>query len=388
MSSVVPQTAAERDGPLDVEDGSHPRLRRRLIVVALVIALAAAGIAVAVTTPFGGGGGANPRVIDNAARTSLTTVAQRSLSSQTNTSATLGYARSYDVINQAQGTITALPGDGKIITQGHVLYEVNGSPVVLLYGSVPAYRTLAEGMEGPDVKELKAALVALGYATKAELDATSDRFGWRTKDALEELQADLGVDETGILALGQAVFLPSALRITGRPATLGAPAQPGAAVLSASSTRRRVTIALDAAEQGQVEVGDKVIITLPDNSTTPGVVSSVGTVATTSSSDNGDSSGAPTITVEVTPTHPSATGHLDQAPVLVSITTAHVKTALVVPVNALLALAGGGYAVEVSSGGTRHLVPVTLGIFDDAEGLVQVSGSGLQAGQRVVVPAA
>jgi multidrug efflux pump subunit AcrA (membrane-fusion protein) len=73
--------------------------------------------------------------------------------------------------------------------------------------------------------------------------------------------------------------------------------------------------------------------------------------------------------------------------VLVSITTATVKNVLVVPVDALIALSGGGYAVEVDSGGSRHLVPVTLGMFDDAEGLVQVSGSGLREGQRVVVPA-
>jgi hypothetical protein len=183
------------------------------------------------------------------------------------------------------------------------------------------------------------------------------------------------------------VFLPSAARITERLATLGTPAQPGVAILSATSTRRRVTIDLDAAQQSQVKVGDRVIITLPDNTTTPGVVSSVGSVASTDSSDSAEGGGTPTVTVEVTPTHPAATGHLDQAPVLVSITTASVKHALVVPVTALLALASGGYAVEVASGGTHHLVPVSLGIFDDADGLVQVTGSGLVAGQRVVVPA-
>ena len=71
----------------------------------------------------------------------------------------------------------------------------------------------------------------------------------------------------------------------------------------------------------------------------------------------------------------------------VSITTASVKDAIVVPVNALLALASGGYAVEaVASGGTHHLVGVQLGLFDDADGLVQISGAGLSPGQRVVVP--
>jgi multidrug efflux pump subunit AcrA (membrane-fusion protein) len=74
--------------------------------------------------------------------------------------------------------------------------------------------------------------------------------------------------------------------------------------------------------------------------------------------------------------------------VQVGITTARVPGALVVPVNALLAQAAGGYAVEVVGAGTsNHLVPVSLGLFDDADGLVQVTGSGLTAGQEVVVPA-
>jgi hypothetical protein len=153
-----------------------------------------------------------------------------------------------------------------------------------------------------------------------------------------------------------------------------------------------VTIALDAAQQSDIKVGDPVTITLPDNSTTPGRVSFVGTVATVPSSDNGGSdngngSTTPTIEVDVTPSDPAATGHLDQAPVNVSITTGSVENALVVPVNALLALGSGGYAVEkAGAGGVHQLVAVQLGLFDDADGMVQVSGDGLAAGQRVVVP--
>ena len=63
------------------------------------------------------------------------------------------------------------------------------------------------------------------------------------------------------------------------------------------------------------------------------------------------------------------------------------NNALVVPVDALLALANGGYALEeIGSKGVHRLIAVTLGLFDDAAGLVQVNGSGLAAGQRVVVP--
>jgi hypothetical protein len=88
-------------------------------------------------------------------------------------------------------------------------------------------------------------------------------------------------------------------------------------------------------------------------------------------------------------TSPKAADGLNQAPVQVTITTGSVSNALVVPVDALVAQANGGYAVEVTgANGSHHLVPVSLGLFDDANGLVQVSGTGLAAGQHVVVPAA
>jgi peptidoglycan hydrolase-like protein with peptidoglycan-binding domain len=267
-----------------------------------------------------------------------------------------------------------------------VLYEVSGAPVVLLYGKIPAYRSLSEGMTGADVRQLNANLMALGYATKSELDPTSDYFSWETAYALERYQDHLGITETGTLDLGQAVFLPAAARITTISATLGGQAAPGSPALAATSTGRQVSIALDAADQSDVRVGDHVSITLPNNQVTPGVVSYVGTVATAPPSTSGGTS-TPVITVNVALSDPSATGSLDQAPVQVSITTAAVSGVLVVPVNALVSLAGGGYAVEVvKPGGTRELVPVTLGLFDDAAGEVQVSGTGLQAGQRVVVP--
>jgi hypothetical protein len=195
--------------------------------------------------------------------------------------------------------------------------------------------------------------------------------------------------QTGELLLGSVVFEAGAVRVTSVTPTLGASVQAGP-VIGITSTRRQVTIALDAAQQSDIKVGDPVTITLPNNSTTPGRVSYVGTVATVPSSGSGgsgDGSGTPTIEVDVTPTDPAATGRLDQAPVNVSITTGSVHGALVVPVNALLALAGGGYAVEeVGPDAVHRLVGVQLGLFDDADGLVQVSGSGLAAGQRVVVP--
>jgi hypothetical protein len=337
-------------------------------------------------------------------------VEKRTLSATVSEAGTLTYrARSdgspYSVINQARGAYTKLPAVGQVILQGHVLYRVNDSPVVLLHGSTPAYRTLSAGVSGPDVAELNADLVALGYAARAQLSPTSSSFGSATTTAVEKLQAALGMTQNGTLALGQAVFEPTAVRVTSVSAQPGGGAQPGQTVMQATSTTRQVQVALSASQQTDVAVGDKVSITLPSNQTTQGVVSSVGTVATCPSrplpsgsssnsaapgtdscSSGGSASGTPTIIVGVSPSDPGATGKWDQAPVQIGLTTARVSNALVVPVTALLALSGGRYAVEVvGADGRKHLVPVSLGLFDDGQGLVQVTASGLVAGQAVVV---
>ncbi|MGH9243471.1 MAG: efflux RND transporter periplasmic adaptor subunit [Acidimicrobiales bacterium] len=364
------------------------RRRRRLMVSVPLLALLIVGVTITALRRSEGSNGGAGTPVGSGVGTSLAEVEQRPLSSQTQVDGTLGYAGDVDVVNQADGTVTALPALGQVVNQGEVLYRVNGAPVVLLYGATPAYRDLAAGasasdVAGPDVQQFNAALVALGYATAAELDPASDQFSWRTRQAVKKLQAALGVEQTGALALGQVVFLPSAVRVTAVAATLGAPAQPGTTVVEATSTTPVVTVELGTARQSQVRVGDAVTITLPNLATTGGTVSSVSSVAA-SSDDGGDEA---TIRVEIILTDPAGAAGLDQAPVLVAITTAAVDNALVVPVTALLALAGGGYAVEIADAdGTRRLVPVELGVFDDASGLVQVTGSGVQAGEQVVVP--
>lgn len=380
-AAVTPQAEAAMAAAAEPDPGPgrRPRRhrRRRVALAGTVAAVAAAGAAIAVTAPFGGPPG--PGAAGNAAGTSLATIMRQTLESQTPVNGTLGYGGHYGVTAKGSGTITWLPPAGQVIRQGQVLYRVdNGTPVYLLYGRVPAWRTLSEGLTGADVLQLNHDLVRMGYANSADIGSLGwDYFSWETAYALELLQEHLGLTQTGTLPLGQAVFLPSAIRITNVMASLGAPA--AGMVLQGSSTRRVVTIALDAAQQSEVAVGNRVTITLPDGQTTPGVVSSVGSVATGGSS--------PTITVLVTPTDPRAGASLDQAPVTVSITTASAPDALVVPVDALLARSGGGYAVEEVTGTGRHyLVPVSLGLFDNADGLVQVTGAGLAAGQHVVVP--
>jgi peptidoglycan hydrolase-like protein with peptidoglycan-binding domain len=296
----------------------------------------------------------------------------------------LAAARSSATIYGTTSTYTMLPEVGQIVRRGEALYAVDGKPGLLLYGSVTAWRAFVAGMaSGPDVAELNANLRALGYGS----GLAGDTFTGATRAAITSLQRAHGLDQTGELPLGAVIFKPGAVRVTSVQTTLGAAVQPGA-VLGVSSTVRQVTIALDAGQQSSIKVGDEATITLPDDRTTPGVVSDVGSVATTPSGDGSGPEEPPTVEVKIRPTDPAATGRLDQAPVYVSITTASVANALVVPVNALLALAGGGYAVEiVDAAGAHRLVAVELGLFDDSQGLVQVTDTALAVGQRVVVPA-
>ena len=306
-------------------------------------------------------------------------VTRQALSSRIPVTATLGYAGSYAVLGRG-GTLTWLPSPGQVIKQGQVLYKTdNGTPVVLLYGSVPAWRTLDRGVTGADVSQLNHDLVALGDASSSQLSSAGwDDFSSATAAGVAELQSSLGISSpSGSLSQGSFVFEPSALRVATVTGSLGGPA--AGPVLTATSTQHVVTIALDASQQSEVKAGDAVSITLPDGSSTPGVVASVGAVAS-------GSGGNATIPVTLTLTDPSTAGNLDQAQVTVYITTSTVSGALVVPVAALLAQSSGGYAVEVlGAGNTRRLVPVTVGVFDDTDGLVQVTGA-LTPGERVVVP--
>jgi peptidoglycan hydrolase-like protein with peptidoglycan-binding domain len=331
------------------------------------------------------------------------------LALQVSATGTLTYAAQadgsrYSVVNQATGVLTALPSVGDVIKCGQVLYRVRGHPVPLLCGRTPLYRTVSEGLKGWDVKELNRNLMNLGYADGAELDP-SGYFGSETRSALKDLKGDLGLAQTGSLDPDQAVVLPGPLRISSVSATLGAAAQPGAPIAEATSTARRVEVDLEPSQAEGVKVGDRASITLPNNRTTPGVVRRIGTLVVDNGSDSGTgsgsgsgsgsdsgssggSSGTATVPIFIKLKRIRDARGIQEAPVQVAIITGRVTHALSVPVTALLARAGGGYAVEiVDAGGERQLVTVELGAFDHANGLVQVRGPGLRAGQRVVVPA-
>jgi multidrug efflux pump subunit AcrA (membrane-fusion protein) len=358
---------------------------RRAFALTAAGLLVLAAIAIAVLNPFATSAPATG-VHGNSYPTGLVGVRRGALSSQVTGVGTLGYSAApdgspYEIVNQASGHLTALPTVGQVIAQGQVLYRVDGHPVMLLDGTTPAYRSLSQGDSGPDVRDLNADLVALGLASRTQINPSSDYFSAATTTALERLQARVGFNQAGTLPLGQALFLPGPIRVTDVTTTLGTSAPVDTTIARATSTHRQVQVNIDATEQSSLRAGDRVLLTLPNYQDTGGVVTHVGTVA------NGSGSTSPTIPVTIRLLDPRSAGTLDQAPVRVQITTAGVTNALIVPVTALLAQTGGGYAVEtVDARSIHHLVRVTLGLFDDADGLVQVTGD-LRPGQQVVVPA-
>lgn len=247
--------AAPAGEPADQGAVHQDRHGRRGWVVAgvvIVVAAAAAGAALASGAFRGSGSPANASSGD---KTGTATVTRQSLTSQTQENATLGDAGTWSVAvpsssssssssssaagASGSGTFTWLPQIGQVIRQGQQIYGVSGGPVVLLYGPVPAYRDLSEGMTGADVTELNRDLVKLGYATRAALGPRSgwDYYSAETAYAVELLQAKLGLTVTGTLPLGQAAVLPGPALVTGlgTSTSLSGPAAAGTVVLTATS---------------------------------------------------------------------------------------------------------------------------------------------------------
>lgn len=354
--------------------------RRRLVLGAGVVSVVLVAGGTAVATRDGGSSrtaGDDP----TSAAGATAEVTRRDLEEHEEVSGTLGYGEPRQVMLSG-GTLTALPALGSVIDRGDTVVEVDGRPVPLLFGARPLWRSLdAAAEDGPDIQQLEENLVALGYATSDSL--TVDQV-WTsaTTEAVEDWQEALGRDRTGTVAPGDVAVQPGAVRVADWPTPVGGPA--GGAVLTVTGTTPVVDVDLDATMQTQVTADQAVEIVLPDESTTPGRITSIGTVANGEDTDQDGIPDSFTVDVQVTLDDPAAAGSLDSAPVAVRIVTRAAEGVLAVPVDALLAVADGGYVVEkVGRRGTTSRVPVEAGAF--ADGWVEVTGD-LEEGDEVVVP--
>lgn len=340
------------------------------------------------------GSTASPKPAATAPATATAPVTRTDVAQRSPANGTLGHAGGYDLVAAGQGTITRLPAVGQVVKRGDAAYEVDGRRVPLLYGTRAVWRTFRLGMsDGSDVRQLETNLAALGYGDALTVDG---HFSYATYWAVRRWQDDAHLPVTGTVPLGRIVFAPGAVRITGRDVKAGTPVHPGLLVVHGSSDRRVVTVQLSPADTPKVHVGDDAIVTLPDGTSRRGTVTAVSAVASSSNGDSsggssggGSSGGGSQSVVPATVTVDGALhGYLDQAQVQVQITSDEHKNVLAVPIVALRALPGGRYEVVVVDGATRRHVPVETGLFDETNGVAEVSGAGLTEGAHVEVPGA
>lgn len=359
----------------------RPRRRWGRTVVAAGAAVAAAGAATAAALGvFDGGGGAAPAASNLPPATAEVT--RTTLVATEDFDGTLGYGDTAAVLAAGSGLVTWLPDPGDTITRGEPVYGVNTEPVTLLYGSLPFYRPLRAGDQGIDVEQLEQNLAKLEYdGFTADAEYTS-----ATADAVARWQADVGLPETGMFDPARVVVASGAIRIAEQLVPLGGPAT--GQVLSYTGTDQQIGMELEVTDQRLVAEELPVTVTLPDGGTVDGTVTEIGTVAVGGGGD--ESGGQPetqTTTIEVTVTldDPDALGDWEAGPVDVTVEVDRREEVLAVPVGALVALAEGGYGVQVVDGDRTSYVPVDTGLF--AHGLVEVTGDGIAEGTVVGVPA-
>ncbi|WP_424215289.1 peptidoglycan-binding protein [Streptomyces sp. BI20] len=280
--------------------------------------------------------------------------------------------------------------NGATLERDGKLYEVNGHPVRLFYGTTPAYRALKQGDKGEDVKQLKRNLQALGFGTG--LDASDGTFTTGTTTAVKRWQKSHDAKQTGEIALGDIAFASGPQRVQKNDMAVGDEAASGKPVLTLTGTERMVHLQLDAAKAATIKTGDAVSVRTSDGKTANGTVDSVGATADTGSEAGAASGGGgggdkkPKITVEITLDNAGSLKGPDRAPVSVNLPGPVRKDVLSVPVNALLALSGGGFGVQVVENGKAHEVTVELGAF--GKGRVEITGGALKEGMLVGVPSA
>ncbi|MEU5155480.1 peptidoglycan-binding protein [Glycomyces sp. NPDC021274] len=304
-------------------------------------------------------------------------VVQQTLTETVTVSGDLGFGDVIGLDCLRGGTFTALPKAGDVIERGGELYSVDDQPVTLLYGDLPAYRSLTPGAEGADVEQFEENLSKLGY----DGFTVDDEYTDATAEAVEEWQDDLGLTETGTVELGQVVYAPGEVRVDTVGVEPGDPAQPGSPVLDYTGLDKVVTVEVDLEDQELVTVGEAVAITLPDGTQATGTIADAETLV---SEADGDSEATTYLEVTVAADDPAVFDGLDQAAVDVGFAGDTAEDVLTVPVEALLGLNGGGYGLEIAAGGTTEIIAVDTGLF--ADGSVEVSGEGLEAGMAVVVP--
>jgi peptidoglycan hydrolase-like protein with peptidoglycan-binding domain len=341
-------------------------------------------VAVAVLSIVGfGGGEPTPAATGATGPADTAKITKQTLSDTKTVAGELAYGEETPLVSKATGTITWLPAVGATIQRGGVLLRADDKPVTLLYGPLPAYRDLALDTEGPDVKQFEQNLKALGY-TGFTVD---EKYSAPTVSAVKKWQKKLGMPESGTVKPAEVIYATGPVRIEEQKVRVGASAT--GEVLTYTSMQKVVTLNIDANDHAWAVPGASVTVTLPGGISVVGKIDKVGNEA--SSADDGDNSqgsnpgtGRATVPVTVTIADQQKLGNLVQTPVDVRYVSEERKDVLTVPVAALLALAEGGYGLELVTSGGTQTVAVEVGLF--ANGQVEVRGPSIAEGQTVGMP--
>lgn len=342
------------------------RTRTAAIGVA-VLALTGAGFAVGATV-----GGPPPVEATAPTERPTATVTRQPLSLAETFTGTLGYGESFALPGQAAGTLTWLPEVGAVLEPGDVLYRVDERPTLWARGTLPMYRELSLGSEGVDVEQLEQLLLDAGHLSE---DATpDDTFDATTRAAVRAWQEANGLERTGRLDPSQLIFLPhDAIRVAAAPRA-GSPAQGG--VLDVTLPDQFVSIDVRGSRKAAFEDDPTIEVETADGSRLGAVVESI--EALPSQDDSGSQSFRVRLQLDSHANH-------EPGEVTVDVVDTLANDVLTVPIQALLALAEHGYAVEVvAADGTTQTRAVEIGAF--AGGWVEVTGD-IEAGDTVVVPA-
>ena len=352
---------------------------KRMVVAAVVLAVAGATAALATTRGHGGEEGST-------VPTGTARLVRQDLVVNDSFDGTLGFGDARDLVSERAGVVTSVAGAKATVNPGGELFRVDFEPTVLMRGDVPAYRALDNSStNGPDVRQLEQGLVDSGHGAGVTVD---EDFTSGTAAAVARWEKALGrAKPDGKVELGDLIFLPHSVRISSVEAQKGTRVTSGTAVVTATPTVRVVEVDLQASRADELEPGTKVQLTLPDDSQTAGTVASVGAESDSSDDPAAPPGGEPAVPVVITLDDPSAGADFESGSVDVDIERSREEGAIVAPVTALVALAEGGYAVQLvddSAPKGYRLVAVEVGA--NTNQLVALSGEGIEAGAEVVVP--
>lgn len=380
-TSAAPAESAE---PAEAASSARPKGRRKPLLWLTIAVVAASGTGYWYLSQDSS---ADPST-ETAGPVATAAVSEQDLAATESWPGKLGHGKPFQIKAKGQGTLTDILDQNERVKRGTELYRLDETPVVALIGRLPMYRDLASGAEGADVKQLEQNLAKLGY----EGFTVDDEFTWYTAAAVKEWQEDLGIDETGAVGEPDVVFVPRSGQVDGVQAALGDEITPGTEVVGVSSSDQIVSLEVDVADRDLVDVDTEVAVRLPGGEEVIGTVTGASVVEDTSGGDDGGGGGGdeedPGADDTITQVEVTLENKVDEAlqgsPADVVVDVESREGVLVVPVTALLALAEGGFGLEVvNKDGTTTIVAVAAGLF--ADGMVEVAGDGIAKGTVVGV---